>query len=485
MKKLFKLLLVALLLFIVYLVFNAITFESKQLKTDKVSNISVSTSAKENLSKAVQIKTISQEEAENMDYAPFDAFNEFIKTTYPLCDSLLTKKTFNTYSHLFTWKGSNSELKPIVLMAHLDVVPVIDKNRSEWKQDPFAGSIVDRVIWGRGTIDDKVSVIGILEAVEQLLKQNYQPERTIYLAFGHDEEIGGLQGAKVIADHLEAQNIKAEFVMDEGGVITQGLVPGIEKDVAIIGLSEKGFVTVELSVEIEGGHSSMPGKETAIDVIANAVSKLKNNPLDAKISEPLQGFIDFVGPEMSYPNKLVFANSGIFESVITSIYSSKASTNAMVRTTTAPTIFNSGVKENVIPLKASATVNFRILPGDTSEIVIAHVKEVLNDERIQLSYSEFFSEPSKVSLTDAVGFRTIQKTIGQVYGDIIVAPTLVVGGTDSKHFKNVSDNVYRFLPIHINNDNIKSFHGINERISVENFENAIRFYVQLIENSSK
>ncbi len=484
MKKFFKLIFFGLILFIVYLLYNTFTFESKQVSVDKISPILVNEFAAIHLSEAIQIKTVSNENPNDIDTSEFDKFTAFIKETYPLCDSLLVMKSFNNYSQLFTWKGTDSSLKPIVLMAHIDVVPVINKNRSSWKQDPFGGNIIENTIWGRGTIDDKVSVIGILEAVEYLLEVGFKPKRTLYLAFGHDEEIGGLNGALAIANYLESEHIIAKFVLDEGGVITQGLVPGIKKDVAIIGVSEKGFVTVELSVEIEGGHSSMPAKETAIDVISSAVSKLKRNPLKAHISEPLQGFIDFVGPEMTYPNKLVFANSNLFESVITGIYENSASTNAMVRTTTSPTIFNSGVKENVIPLQASATVNFRILPGETSETVIEHVKQTIDDSRIELNYSEFFSEPSKVSPTDSYGFKTIQKTIGETFGDIIVSPTLVVGGTDSKHFKNVSDNIYRFLPIHINNDNIKSFHGINERISVSGFENTIRFYIQLIDNST-
>ena len=483
MKKFIKLLFLGLLLFAIYLIYNALTFKSRQITVAKTNPILVDTSAKQHLSEAIQIKTVSNENPEDMDTSEFDKFALFIKDTYPLTDSLLSKKTFNSYSQLYTWQGTNNSLKPIVLMAHLDVVPVIDKNRSSWEHKPFGGEIIDNTIWGRGAIDDKVSVIGILEAVESLLKRGFTPQRTIYLAFGHDEETGGLNGALAIANYLENEQITAEFVLDEGGVITQDLVPGIEKDVAIIGISEKGAISIKLSVEIEGGHSSMPAKETAIDVISTAITKLKRNPLKAHISESLQGFIDFVGPEMTYPNKLVFANSTIFESIITGIYEKNASTNAMVRTTTAPTIFNSGVKENVIPLNASATVNFRILPGETSKTVIEHVKQTIDDSRIKLNYSEFFSEPSKVSPTDSYGFKTIQKTIGETFGDIIVSPTLVVAGTDSKHFKNVSDNIYRFLPIHINPENIKSFHGINERISVNDFENSVRFYVHLIQNS--
>ena len=483
-KKFIGFLFIVLFIFICFLVFNTYNFKSKQISVKTITPINIHHSAIEHLSEAIQIKTISNENSAKMNTSEFDKFSTFLKETYPLTDSLLHKKTFNNYSHLYFWQGVNTSLKPIVLMAHIDVVPTIEKNKNLWTEDPFSGLIKNNIIWGRGAIDDKVSVIGILEATESLLKQGFTPNRSVYITLGHDEEIGGLNGALVIANYLEEKNVDIEFVLDEGGVITQGLVPGIEKEVAIIGIAEKGFISVELSVEIEGGHSSMPAKETAIDVISNAVVKLKNNPFPARITEPLSGFINFVGPEMPFVNKLVFANAGIFESVITGIYEKQSSTNAMVRTTTSPTIFNSGIKENIIPLTASATVNFRILSGDTSETVIKHVKNIINDPRITLSYSNFFSEPSKVSPTDSFGFKTIHKTIAEIFGDVIISPTLVVGGTDSKHFKNVTSNIYRFTPIHINSENIKSFHGINERISVEDFENAIRFYVQIIKNST-
>ena len=430
----------------------------------------------------LQIKTISSDNTAEIDFSEFDRFNSYLEDTYPLSDSLLQKKIVNSYSHLYTWKGSDASLKPIVLMGHIDVVPVLNEN--EWQEDPFKGIIKAGIIWGRGTLDDKNNVIGILESIEQLLKEGFTPKRTIYIAFGHDEEIGGINGAKAIADYLENKNIIAEFVLDEGSVITQGLVPGIEKDVALIGIAEKGFVSLILNVEIEGGHSSMPAKETAIDVLSNAISKLKANPFPTKLSKPLTGFIDYIGPEMPFPNNLVFANASIFESVITGIYEKKTSGNAMVRTTTSPTIFNSGTKDNVIPQKATATLNFRILPGETVKSVTKRVKTIINDDRIHISKVGSYANPSLVSNIDSFGFNTIHKTINEIYGDILVSPTLVVAGTDSKHFKNVSENIYRFSPIKINSENIKSLHGIDERISTEDFKDAIRFYRQIILNGS-
>ena len=481
-KKLFLLIFGVLIIFICYLFFNLFSFESKQLVVKAVSKIEINDIAITHLSEAIQIKTISTENPEDLNLSEFEKFNKYLESTYPLADSLLQKKHINNFSHLYTWKGSDELLKPIILMGHLDVVPVL--NKSEWKEDPFEGIIKDGVIWGRGTMDDKVNIIGILEATEELLKKGFLPQRTIYFAFGHDEEIGGDFGAAAIAKYLETQNITAEFVLDEGSVITQGLIPGIEKDVALIGIGEKGSLSIELSAKIEGGHSSMPSKETAIDVISNAISKLKSNPFPARLSKPLNGFIQYLGPEMKFPNNLVFANAGIFEGIITDIYEKTSSGNAMVRTTTSPTIFNAGVKDNVIPQSASATLNFRILPGETVETVKQRIVTIINDDRILVKEGGFNSDPSFVSSAETASFDVLHKSIKEIYGDILVAPTLVIAATDSKHYKNISENIYRFIPIHVHKENIKSIHGINERISTEDFKDVIRFYRQIIMNST-
>ena len=483
-KRIFLILGLALVILIALVLFKTFTFTSNQITGKAITPIQVRDSATVNFSNALKIKTISPENTADFDSIQFNSFASFLSKTYPLADSLLNKKIFNSYSFLYHWKGNNDNKKPIILMGHLDVVPVIEANLPDWKMDPFGGEIKNDTIWGRGTIDDKIGVIGILEAVEQLLKEGYTPSRDIYLAFGHDEEIGGEQGAIAIASYLKSKGVQAEYVLDEGGTIVQGMIPGITKDAALIGIAEKGFVTLDLSVKIEGGHSSMPEKETPIDVLATAISKLKQHPFPAKISKPLEGFIESLGPEMPFVNKMAFANASLFEPLILNIYESSNSGNALVRTTTAPTIFNSGVKENIIPLSANAKVNFRILPESTVEDVIAHVKKVIDDDRIVIKTGNFNSEPSKVSSTDSFGFTTIHKTIAEVYPEVLVSPYLVVGATDARFYGEVSDDIYRFSGIKINKNNVKSFHGLNERVAVKDYHDAIRFYSQLIKNST-
>jgi carboxypeptidase PM20D1 len=485
LKKLVALIGILFVILIAYLSFNALNFESKQIKVAALDAPQIDKAAIQNFSKALQIKTVSPENLADFDSLEFQKFTTFVSETYPLMDSLLEKKMLNSFSHLYHWKGTHPSLKPVVMMGHLDVVPVIEKNLPEWKVAPFGGEIKNDTIWGRGAIDDKVGVIGIMEAVELLLKQGYTPKRSFYFAFGHDEEIGGRQGAVAMATYLKEKGVKAEFVVDEGGVIADGLVPDITKEVALIGTAEKGYLTLNLAVKIEGGHSSMPGKETAIDVMSTAIAKLKNNPLPAKITVPLEGFMNYLGPEMPFINKMIFANKGLLEPFVLNLYEKSPSGNALIRTTTSPTIFNSGIKDNIIPQRAYATVNFRVLPETTIEDVIAHVKNVIDDDRITLTKGSTAAEASKLSRTDSFGFSTLNKTILELYPEVLVSPNLVVGATDSRHFRDISDDIYRFSPIHLNNDTKKSFHGLNERLAVEDFYDSIRFYIQFIKNSDQ
>lgn len=484
-KKLFKILGIIFLILIGVILFNTFMYSSKQVKIDPVNPISINDSCIHHLAKAVKFPTISYDDPEKFDPEPMENFIKYLEATYPLCDSLLEKEVINKYSLLYKWKGKDASLKPAILMGHMDVVPAEHDGEEKWEFEPFSGKIADGYIYGRGSCDDKVNVIGILEAVEMLLKDGHQPQRTIYLAFGHDEEIGGEDGAKKIAEHLWSKNITAEFALDEGLVVTQGIVPGIEPDVAMIGIAEKGYLSVELTVELPGGHSSMPAKETPIGILSNAIAKLEKNKMRQRICEPVQHFLDNVGPEMPFISKMAFANQWLFKSVVISKYEASNSGSATVRTTTAPTIFNSGVKDNVLPPIATATINFRILPGETSDDVLKHVEKTINDERIAINISGHFNEPSPVSDINSLGYKLIEKSIKQVYKNTLTAPSLMIGATDQKHYTKVTKNLFRFTPFTATSDDLKMIHGINEKLGTENFKNSVRFYRQLILNCSQ
>ena len=482
MKKIFQVLGILCVLFIGFVLYRTFTFSSSQITVKPISPVEIDHLAISRFQESLRIKTISHEDRNDFDSTAFRKFNIFILNNYPLVDSLLTHQIFNEFSHLYTWQGSDQSLKPIILMGHLDVVPIASPDK--WSVDPFAGEIRDNIIWGRGTIDDKFTVVGLLEAAEMLLSEGFQPKRTIYFSFGHDEEVGGNYGAVPISEYFKEANIEAELILDEGYAITEQLIPGVAPDVAMIGIAEKGSTTLSLSLNMTGGHSSRPAKETAIDVLATAISKLKANPLPARFTEPMEGFIDQLGPEMSFFNKMVFANRDIFGPLIIGTYEkSGGSGNALIRTTTSPTIFQAGIKENVIPTYAEAIVNFRIIPGETSEEIRDHVIKTIDDDRISVEYQGFNSVASAVSPKEGQAYALVNRTIKEVFPEVLTAPNLVIGATDSRHFKDISPNIYRFVPYHINEDNIDSFHGVDEHIPVEDYKDAIRFYRQLILNS--
>lgn len=485
MKKILILLLAAVVVLAGVLLFNTLSFHSKQLKAEAVPLYPTDDAVVQRLSRAIQFQTVSYQDSGKMDTSAFNGLHRFLKTSFPLVDSLLTLEKINTYSLLYKWQGSNPDLKPILLMAHQDVVPVDPLTLSGWAHPPFAGVVKDGFIFGRGALDIKSGITSQLEAVEFLLKQNFKPARTVYLAYGHDEEIGGRQGALQIANHLEQQHVELEYVLDEGGSIISGIVPGVEKPVAIIGIAEKGYVSLELTVEEEGGHSSMPPKQSAIGILSAAITKLETHPFPTQMDGAGSVLFDYVGPEMDFGMRLVFANRWLFGPVIESQLDKKNSTRASMHTTTAATIFKSGEKENVLPIKAYAVVNFRIMPGDSSQGVIAYVKKVINDERIKITTtSQQPDEPSGVSDLHSEAFKMVHQTTAEIFPDVLVAPYLVLGATDSKHYKNLTKNIFRFEPTRLDDADLKRIHGTDERISIESYKETISFYIQLIKNSN-
>jgi len=472
MKKIFKILGLLLVLFISVLLFNALTFKSKQLTSTPVNDIELTDSAIEHLQQSIRIKTISNENINEFDSESFLEFHKFLATTYPLVDSLLKPEVINDYSLLYTWKGSDNNVAPIILMAHTDVVPIDKPTFNDWKAPPFSGDILEESIWGRGSMDDKGNLIALMESVEKLLHEGYKPNRTIYLAFGHDEEIGGKNGAGFLAKHLKDKGVHAEFVLDEGGFVLNGIIPGIDDPVALIATAEKGFLTLELTVTTNGGHSSMPTRENAIGTMATAIHNLENNQFEYKPIQASDELIEFIGPELPFLSKLVFANKWLFGGLIL-----KGLNN---HTTIAPTIINSGVKDNVLPTKAVAKINFRILPGETPEQVKEHVIKVINNEdiKVEIVVSNF---PSKVSSSDTEAFKILSKTIVDVMPGTVVSPGLTPGGTDTKHYTEIADYSYRFSPMEytLGGDGP---HSVNEHITLKNYKNTLGFYYYFIKN---
>ncbi|MFK7809664.1 MAG: M20 family peptidase [Saprospiraceae bacterium] len=487
-KKIRRLLFQAFLLVVVVLIgaftFNTIQFSSRQLPVQSVAAKTISDAAVKRLSEVIQIPTVSYET--HIDTAAFIDFKNYLKENFPLVDSLLEKKVINDYSLTYKWPGTNPKLDPILILGHIDVVPVEGESLQRWTEPPYSGKIKDGFIWGRGALDDKVNILGVLEAVNVLLEEDYQPERGLYLAFGHDEEVGGRQGAKAIAKQFENQGIQFEYVLDEGLVVLENALPGLSKPATLIGIAEKGYASMTLTATIEhGGHSSMPPGETAIGLLSKTLQTLEDNPFPASISGPTETLFDHVGPEMSLPYKVIFANTWFFENILINQLSKQASANATVRTTMAPTILQAGIKDNVLPTTASVTINFRIIPGETVESIQQRLKEVIADDRIKISTSEaaFSSNPSKVSSVESFGFNAIQKTAQELFPEGVIAPALVIAATDSRHYEAVAKDIYRFMPLQTNLEDLNRIHGIDERIGVEDYKKLIQFYYQLLKNS--
>src|SRR5216117_4612965 len=488
MKKILVALLVVLLVLAAVALERTYTFRSRQPQAAPVAVEPLDTAAlAQRLAGALRFKTISFQDSSQFDAREFDGFHRYLRTTFPKLHAALKLEKVNGYGLLYEWPGSDANLPPIVLLAHKDVVPVEPGTETRWTEPPFEGRIAGGYVWGRGALDDKGSLVGLCEAGEHLLGAGAgaKPRRTVYLAFGYDEEVGGRRGAARIADLLASRNVHPELVLDEGGALATGLVTGISAPVALVGIAEKGYVTVALTAQAEGGHSSMPPDETAVGILAAGILRLEHDQMPRAIRGPTAAMFDYLGPEMSFGPRLVIANRWLLGGLLARKFGATPQGNAMLRTTTAPTVLQAGVKENVLPSSARALVNFRILPGDSVEGVVEHVRRAVHDSRISVEpLPGQMTNASGVTSVDAEPFQLLARTIRQVVPGAVVTPWLVVGGTDSRYYARLTPNVLRFVGSAIGKDDLRRVHGMDERVGVQAYADAIRFYLQLLRNAA-
>jgi len=439
------------------------------------------------LAEAIRFATISPANPAERDDAAFVSLRDWLASTYPRTHEVLSREVIGAHSLLFTWAGRDSGLPPLVLMGHLDVVPVDPGTEDGWTHPPFAGVVADGYVWGRGALDDKCTVISILEAVEALVGEGFSPQRTVYLAFGHDEELGGREGGKLIAETLAARGLKkAALVLDEGGLIADGLLPGIDGPVALVGIAEKGFVSLELRTKAPGGHSSRPPRQTGIGIVSRAITRLEDHPFPSHLDLPTRRMLLALAPRLSFASRVALANLWLLEPFVVRSLTASPDTAAMVRTTTAPTIFRAGVKENVLPIHVSAVVNFRIRPGETRETVAEQVKRIVDDPRIEVrEATDFSTDPSPVSDPDGPGFRLVAQSARARAGggDLLVAPYLVIGGTDARYWAGRAETVLRFLPIEVGPGDLARLHGTDERLRTRDVAAGVAFFHALIRGS--
>jgi carboxypeptidase PM20D1 len=441
------------------------------------------------LSEAVQFKTISPEEGKTFNAQPFIDMQSWMKSAFPLVNDNLKLEVINKYALLFKWQGSNPALKPVIFIAHMDVVPVEAGTEGSWKYPPFSGKSAEGFVWGRGSQDDKACVVGLLETAETLLKEGFRPDRTIYLGFGYDEETSGYGGAAMIVERLKNEGVTPEFVIDEGGAVKTDGFPdiGVNCPIAGIAVGEKGYLTLDLVVEDKGGHSSVPGQHGPAAILARAIIRLEENqfPADLKVVKPM---LTPLTVKMPAYLSLILNNTWLTGPLVKSILSGDPFMDSMQRTTTAITMLEGGVAENVLPQRVSATVNFRIKPGDTMDSVIARTRKVIDDPRVKISSRPVKNDPTSISSFTSPGYKLLVRTANQVLKDdrgLVFSPYINNGGSDSRFYKKLTPDVYGFLPLRLTDDEIDSEHSSNERTPVESYIGMIQFYAQIMKEVQK
>lgn len=434
------------------------------------------------LGAAIRCETISHDIDQPADPLELVKLQLELQRAYPLTHAALQRERVSDYGLVYIWKGADPDLPPVMLCAHLDVIPADPQSLDEWEQPPFSGAVADGYVYGRGALDDKSQVVAILEAVESLLQAGFQPQRTVYLAFGADEEIGGYRGAARIAEWLEARGERLEAVLDEGGGVVRGVLPGIDVPAAMIGVSEKGYLTLRLSVEGATGHASTPPPSSAIGVLARAIQRLESNPLPARL-DFIRSTYRGVGAAASPWLQLVIANNWLFGGLLRRRLSASPQTNAAIRTTAAATLIQGGIKDNVLPPKAEAAVNFRLMPGDSVADVIDFVRRVIADGRVNVEVPEGGAwEAAPVADTDSQAYRSLSRAARQVYPDAVAAPYLVLSATDGRHYAGLTGQVFRFTPFELDREDLERIHGVNERISILTLARMVQFYTLLLQD---
>lgn len=438
-------------------------------------------SAANNLARAIRFRTVTTQDPADTDWETFSAFQTWLFETYPAFFAAATRETVGSHGLMLNWAGNDASKAPIVFMAHQDVVPALEGEDGGWSYPPFDGTRADGIIYGRGALDDKGSLMAILEAANRLALDGFQPKRTLIFIFGHDEEVAG-GGAKTAAELLKARNISPYAVLDEGGAIANNLggTPGLS---AMIGVAEKGYMTLILTATAEGGHSSRPPDATAIGRLSKAIAKLEASPFESGIDRVMRKSLLASAPRRSLRDRVIMSNLWLFRPLVEKQMSKDPLMRAMMGTTIAPTIIDAGFKENALPRTATAYVNFRIHNRDSSESVIAHVRKVINDRNITIERTKgFASEPSPISQIGSGPFLWLEGVVKEVFPSAAIVPNTVIAGTDSRFLTAVTDDIYRFAPYVIESKDISRIHGIDEQIGEQTYVRAIQTYHKLLQS---
>ncbi len=427
------------------------------------------------LQELVRFKTVSYKEPELENEKEFDKLVNALPKLYPSVFKVCTLELSEERGLLFLWEGKNHD-EPSVMMAHYDVVPV---NENGWEKEPFSAELIDGVVWGRGTLDTKATMNGILSAAEALIKEGFVPENDIYFAFSGNEETNGL-GAVKIVDYFEQNKIDLALVVDEGGAVVEGVFPGVTAPCGLIGIAEKGMLNAEYKAKSQGGHASAPKPGSPIPSLAEACCKIEENPFKMHITKPVKEMFDTLGRHSSFAYRMIFANLWLFAPVLNLLAIAQGGEmNALLRTTVAFTKASGSDAFNVIPPEATLVSNIRLNPCDTMESAIQYLNKTVDDENIEITALSGMN-PSRISKTDCDAWDKVASAVASTWEGCLVSPYLMVQCSDSRHYGRISDKVYRFSAMALSSEERATIHGNNERIPVETIHKAVEFYIRLM-----
>lgn len=473
------------------------------------TEVSLPEAALQRLAQAIRIPTVSQYATLDVNN-PFDAFKAYLPQAFPHVHAGMDTLSINKYGLVYRWPGADANRKPILFLAHYDVVPVaghdplaeplaetdiifrpddrprqpITAFQSEWDYAPFSGTVAHGRIYGRGALDDKSMLMALFEAADTLMAQGFVPQQDIWFAFGHDEEIGGTEGALKIAEHFKQKGIGFETIYDEGSIIVAPGQAGINRPTALVGIAEKGECTLRITVHGMGGHASMPGTDNPLVQAAEIIKKLNDQPLPARITPPVAAFLDRAGADMPFAARMVIANQWLLKPLLLNTLAGNPATNALVRTTTAVTMAKGSDAPNVIGSTAQITANFRVLAGETADAVVKHVTDLCADYQTEIEVLSA-REPSNTSPTNTPGFEAIVTQVPLLFQDADVTAYVSVVSTDAYKYESLSPNVYRFMPALLNEYEQRTIHNENEYISTENYVRMIAYFKNLMNNYAK
>ncbi len=485
MKKLLAISVSALLILVIVLVIKTLTYPFAKLSDNQPEPTKVAISEKSisRFAKGVQFATISYIDSAENNFAIYDSFRLYVRNAFPNVFKQLHDTLINKHQWLLHWKGKNASLKPILFMSHYDVVAPGSNDPKDWKYGPFSGTLAEGRIQGRGTIDMKSVAFALLESADTLLASGFIPERDIYIALDPDEEVGGIRGAEKLAIYLKQKGLFFETIYDEGGIVaTPGTAEGINQNIAFVGMGEKGVVGYRIKVKGLGGHSSMPPLESAAGRAAVIMQRLEKNQLPQRLIEPTENFLKVAGAGMGFMGKMAIANQWLLKSLLLKQMEKNPQANALTRTTTAITMLKGSDGNNVLAPEVEVVINFRILPGETSKDVLAHIQKACKGYEVEIDAPRIPVEPSKISPDNGRGFEMIKESVEKLYPGTLVTPYLTIGATDCKHMGDLSDHIYRFMPVLLKPAEQRSIHNFNEYMSTDNYARMIAHYSYLMKN---